>query len=1026
MMNLVQDVKPFPERSFVINLIKAAHQGQGEPNYFLKKETGHWNVKFTTPFCHYWTFGMNKNAPIQNLTTPNEPLLLFASGHFPILYNYEYETMVSLKGHRNKIRTTACDGTGQWLATADNGPGNTIIVWNVEQCIPVYTIFEFEHKAGAKNVYLSECGKYLIVHLIGIKKQEILLYEWALPNNTLKATLVLDPNFGEVVDVAFCKEVSEYLMVTSKTNVIFVTYIPGTKTLTYHNTTFTRDDKVGGFTCSTYHTGSHLSLTATDTGNVIVWSDLDYFEGSDPIEMTNEKDVITYVNLVDDRINAINSIDGYIAVGTNKGRILFYNSALRIVYWFQHKELDSILQVSFHRRPRENNDVDPDYHRRMVNTMFIMGKLCVKKRRDISDWAKLEEDYNKENSKFTVRDFIVKTTSGQVAYINYSKQTIEYLLEYFIHNATAMDPHPAGTYICIGTSSLTVCLIDYMENQTMITKQPVILYAKLSKKSAKVYVSSLKYSANGVYLACGLSNGELHILHPLLLTSTIGTSYHYENFPITMIKFSLDSVFVGYCDMNCTFFLLKLEANAHPAIIGNIKSHSKEITEILFKTTDFENMCYTIAKDKYIVEYNLEDCLAKRNLIIQRRIRVEQRCHPMCMAVNPTNSNLIIMGNSNSKLRLIETTEMTYVSTKQGPLLDQPLDTIMVLNNTTESEYLVFSAGNQMGIIKFPLDGNPFKWIALHMGEGPKIDFAIDKDSTFVFSLSRSEKNVQMWRIMPGILDVLEMQGGSGISPYLKLLGPNHTTMLNELRDYFHYAQLLHEGEYNLQPRSSSNTISLCEVPDVLRAVGCFPTIFELDMLMHDSEFATEIKDKKPELKELSIEDFIKILINYRDSSDVSEEELKAAFQTALELQTDKHGAASGSLTREDFVNMLVEWGEPFTFCEAYNYLKTLLKPATITKKVYEEKKKQEVLECDFLPEYITYEYLTREILGRKDADEIMAAIDEENKLDEEIIKIKEKESDKEMEETKQDYDLRMSMKKIKKAAEMRKNMNKN
>ncbi|XP_046142619.1 cilia- and flagella-associated protein 251-like [Osmia bicornis bicornis] len=51
------------------------------------------------PFRLLWSFGINSEVPIINLTTENRTIIAYACSHAVIIYNYESKDVVNLQGH---------------------------------------------------------------------------------------------------------------------------------------------------------------------------------------------------------------------------------------------------------------------------------------------------------------------------------------------------------------------------------------------------------------------------------------------------------------------------------------------------------------------------------------------------------------------------------------------------------------------------------------------------------------------------------------------------------------------------------------------------------------------------------------------------------------------------------------------------------------------------------------------------------------------------------------------------------------
>lgn len=67
--------------------------------------------------------------------------------------------------------------------------------------------------------------------------------------------------------------------------------------------------------------------------------------------------------------------------------------------------------------------------------------------------------------------------------------------------------------------------------------------------------------------------------------------------------------------------------------------------------------------------------------------------------------------------------------------------------------------------------------------------------------------------------------GGEGLSPFYSLIeGGKKGWLANEMKDLFCYAQILHQGEYTTAARTISDTVVVEQIPNLMRAIGYYPT----------------------------------------------------------------------------------------------------------------------------------------------------------------------------------------------------------
>lgn len=67
--------------------------------------------------------------------------------------------------------------------------------------------------------------------------------------------------------------------------------------------------------------------------------------------------------------------------------------------------------------------------------------------------------------------------------------------------------------------------------------------------------------------------------------------------------------------------------------------------------------------------------------------------------------------------------------------------------------------------------------------------------------------------------------GGERLAPFYCLIeGGRKRRLMREMKDMFDYAKILHQGECSTVPRFVSDTVVVEQIPNLMRAVGYFPT----------------------------------------------------------------------------------------------------------------------------------------------------------------------------------------------------------
>lgn len=76
---------------------------------------------------------------------------------------------------------------------------------------------------------------------------------------------------------------------------------------------------------------------------------------------------------------------------------------------------------------------------------------------------------------------------------------------------------------------------------------------------------------------------------------------------------------------------------------------------------------------------------------------------------------------------------------------------------------------------------------------------------------------------------MMEKIGGEELKPYYHLLeGGQDGCLFYQMQQFFYLGKLLHQGDNPSIHRSVSDKLLICDLPDVLRGIGYFPSEFEV------------------------------------------------------------------------------------------------------------------------------------------------------------------------------------------------------
>eukprot|EP01027_Heterolobosea_sp_BB2_P013009 GEZU01018804.1.p1 GENE.GEZU01018804.1~~GEZU01018804.1.p1 ORF type:complete len:350 (-),score=95.48 GEZU01018804.1:14-1063(-) len=270
------------------------------------------------------------------------------------------------------------------------------------------------------------------------------------------------------------------------------------------------------------------------------------------------------------------------------------------------------------------------------------------------------------------------------------------------------------------------------------------------------------------------------------------------------------------------------------------------------------------------------------------------------------------------------------------------------------SKYLAYATHEKViGLVKLPLDGNPSKSMGLIAHSGVISDMAISHDGKFLFTCGENDFTVNQWTINGRFLDKVAQQhnyNSATVDPDLAVCyelveGGKDGEFMEEMRQYFYYSQIRSQGEDTTSPRQIRGLAPLDQVPDLMRALGFYPSQFEIDMMMQEAvvllsktdhpqeiDFDTLLKRKSP-LRFFSPTNkridtnynnttallCIKVYVNHRPVLATRKKDIERAFVTI--------GAepVTGIINREYLFEMLRTRGEAMSYNEVDRCLKTML-----------------------------------------------------------------------------------------------------
>jgi WD40 repeat protein len=183
-----------------------------------------------------------------------------------------------------------------------------------------------------------------------------------------------------------------------------------------------------------------------------------------------------------------------------------------------------------------------------------------------------------------------------------------------------------------------------------------------------------------------------------------------------------------------------------------------------------------------MAQYDLASSSVAKGVIFRReRCRVGDTetpttclwCPPGRAGV-PTDDNVVVTATTEFKFELWSTEasggqQQQCLKTALAPAYAGPVNKMLMLPQS-DSSYLAYATFDKViGLVKFPLDGNPTKAMGIiaHPGEIAAIDASFDGQS--LITAGREDMTVAIWSVDTSVVD-REALAAPGIEPYVFVL----------------------------------------------------------------------------------------------------------------------------------------------------------------------------------------------------------------------------------------------------------------
>jgi Ca2+-binding EF-hand superfamily protein len=468
----------------------------------------------------------------------------------------------------------------------------------------------------------------------------------------------------------------------------------------------------------------------------------------------------------------------------------------------------------------------------------------------------------------------------------------------------SVDTSPVNNHMVCGTEKGKVLLYNYKTRDVL-----------LGRVVGDCSITNIRFNMSGTEVVVGTSRGELLILDPLTLD--LRQRLEHARASIKHICFTNDKI--AHSDMEMSVCLYKRSEETDKLTqwryVGKSTSHYKQINDIMFDKSG--RVLLSIGEDRILVQYDVE-VIVEMKLKVISWTRLEQSAVPLCFTWYPSFSedNQLLMSNSEYKLKLYNQ-QLSCCKTTLGPTADEPIKLFYLLSSNLDNYrkrgYMVYATKKFIGVKLIPATGNPYEHMSI-IGHSRNIrSIRLSYDEKYLFTIGCEDSCIIMWKINCSCVDVMNELGGDSLDPYLTLIeGGASGFIYNEMQDFYYYALILHQGDQTMLERVNCKTLSTCEVPDLMRALGYYPSNYEIDNMIY--ELTLECGDA------VTFEDFVKLYVNHRPCDGVSADKLTQALTVFAKMLPD----GQLGVEKEDLYAAMEDCGEVMDHEEVDNYLRIL------------------------------------------------------------------------------------------------------
>jgi WD40 repeat protein len=879
-----------------------------------------------------------------------------------VVYDLEGNRQCFLKCHSNPILSTAVSKDRRWLITADVGKDCCLTVWDSFSGVPVKTIYD-DLGTGIVATAFSHDAKYIVT--IGqASPQKVSIWDWTSEKEGPCCTAVLSGITNKQETIAFSEDDVSQLVSNGDEQVIF--YHWGGAQISHHApelTDHTFNKALGFITVSSFISGTNLALSGTTEGSGVVWE----VDRHARLKQTKEPDAaldgphirkaMKLMKMHTSPITALTTVDSFLVTGDSAGEVKFYDSELKLINWYDSFKYGPVASISFGFTPKATRYMGNKKSDPFSSQSTIEGRL------------------------FSAPDFTISTTTANVAYVSVLDISSQLLFSEHDASVNALATHPKESRVLIGSYSSKLKLWDYEDKAVMKSREfSEIDCLQCVSFDPKGYHVGVGCTDGTLYIVDAVSLED--VCEPFKFSKDCITHVTFSHDSRFIATADLDYCVTVYTlgksregDLSWSY-LGKYRSHYKP-ITGLLFTVQVDTgaPRLLSLGQDRHLIEYDLVNSS---EDDLR--LLASNRIEQSAVPLAVEVFPPVtkepFLVTANDQYKLKLYNTTTKM-----CRRTLLGPLYGSPLRKlavlPHQLPAVENGVENRRHMAYITKDKVGLVLLPHDGNPHNTVAFTAHPSQVTDIRCSHDGRYIFTSGGEDCTVTMWKVnteyaclfvyyvgtcvscvctygmckrihnllyvcvgriqslyvcyasfkysvflyLSSALETSVRLGGEGLVPFYRMLdGGRDGTFFAELEDYFYYAQIKSQGPCTVETRKTSTTIPLDQVPNVMRAIGYYPTEQEVSDMLNEVKFS-EYVDTGKYITAINLGDFIKLYVNHRPAFGLSPHHLLDAFRAL----GSKSSSKEWSIPRGQLLSLLQDSGENIPDVELVEHLMTLL-----------------------------------------------------------------------------------------------------